>query len=244
MYNFLKKTGEILSDLVYPLRCPICDGILSRGDFVCKTCRPKLPFITTGRCRICGKPVEEGEELCEDCKIHSHLFRSGMGLFLYDETMKNTMAALKYKGRREYGTALGGLLYEYSKDRLRLWKPEVIVPVPVHPDRERIRGYNQAEVIARSLSGYAGIPVSSKAVVRCAGTAAMKGLSAEQRKDNLKSAFAAGVEPVREKSVLLIDDIMTTGATLDAVSAVLLKEGADDIRFLTVCIGKGFMLQY
>ena len=222
-------------------------------------------------CEKCGKPVEKlsrkeaygsGSEiterchepqpdemkdsfiyLCDDCRDTKHEFTMGRAAFVYDNVMRKCMSALKYGGRREYGETLGLLLYERFAELLRSWKPDGIVAVPVHPDRLKKRGYDQAYVIAEAVSKRSGIPVMKDVVIRTKNTRAMKVLGAGERRKNMEEAFAPGKSEVYIKKVLIIDDIYTTGSTMDAVSRVLKARGCKDIRFLTVCIGHGFMLQ-
>lgn len=240
----MKHAAEAVLDLLYPRRCPVCDGILPRGLLLCPECERKLPYVPTRRCAKCGKPVEEHEEFCDDCRKTVHDFDEGIGIFMYDETMRRTMAAFKFKGRQEYGKALGTLTYLASRDKLERWKPDVIVPIPLHRGRLRKRGFNQAEEIASEISVRSGIPLETGAVMRSSSTLAMKGLGAAERQENLEKAFAAGPHPVSGGRILLVDDIYTTGSTMDAASRVLREEGASFISFLAVCIGKGFMVEY
>ncbi|MEE3420459.1 MAG: ComF family protein [Lachnospiraceae bacterium] len=238
------KFYENVLDLVYPRRCPICHGIAPWGEDICPECREKLPFVTTKRCRKCGKPVEDFETLCDDCKATPHIYDEGMGLLLYNETMRDTMAYLKFKGRREYGAVLGRVLAASVPDKIRRWQPDAVVPVPVHRDKLISRGYNQAEEIARPLAERYGIPLRTDLVVRREKTAAMKALNKKERFQNLKGAFAVPDGVRVPPRILIVDDIYTTGATIDAMSAVLIDNGAAHVYFLTVCIGMGFMVRY
>lgn len=240
-----KKTlsGAVL-DLIYPPHCPICHDLAPWGMDMCPECRKKLPYVTTKRCRKCGKPVESFETFCDDCRKVPHAYDEGMGLFLYDETMKETLVYLKYKGRKEYGRVLGRLLAEAVPDKIRLWKPDVIVPVPVHRDRLRTRGFNQAEVIARPIADRYGIPLENGLVVRTAKTVANKRLTRAERLVNMQKAFSVANGAHVPANVLIVDDIYTTGATIDAMSTCLRERGAKHVYFLTVCIGMGFMVRY
>lgn len=239
-----KKAFSLCLDLLFPPRCPVCHGIAPWGKEICPECVKKLPYVTGKRCRKCGKPVEPYETLCDDCRRMSHFYDEGIGLFLYDETMRETMAYLKYKGRKEYGRALGELLADAVPDLIHRWNPDVIVPVPVHPDRLRERGYNQAEEIAKPLAARYCLPVRNDLVVRQGKTVAMKKLSREERMENMRRAFSVSAEEKVPKKILIIDDIYTTGATVDAMSQLLLERGAVHVWFLTVCIGMGFMVRY
>ncbi len=238
------KTKNLLTDLLYPPRCPVCGQPAPFGLKICPECRKRLPVIETKRCRKCGKPIEDFDVLCPDCVREDHLYDRGLGIYMYDETMKRAISELKYKGRREYGEVFGELLYENARSELMYWKPDCLIPIPLHPAREAERGYNQARIISEALSKRCGIPVRSDILTRTMETDRMKELSAKDRINNMIRAFEVS-EGCRElRSVVLIDDIYTTGSTVDAASAVLRRAGIDEIYFLAVCIGGGFMVSY
>lgn len=231
-------------DLIYPQRCPICHDIVEPGyEMVCGSCLKELPLVCEPKCRKCGKPVPEGETLCHDCTVIAHDFTEGMGIFLYDEVMRRSMYKFKYLGRREYGRFYGAAAWIYGKEKLRSWKPQAIVPIPVHVSRKRKRGYNQAEVIALVLGHYMNIPVAGDALIRCTKTVAQKELSMEERRRNLEHAFAVTGISFPWKRILLVDDIYTTGSTMDSAAKVLKSYGIEEIYCLSICIGKGFVIQ-
>lgn len=237
----LKKTA----DLIYPPRCPICHDIRQPGRMlICDECVKKLPFVTGPTCRKCGKPIDpEDGERCFDCSGQEHVFDRGMGVFLYNDVMRKSIHYFKYKGRMEYGTFYAHCAWKAARENLELWKPQVIVPVPVHKMRLRRRGYNQAEIIGKELSRLTGIPCETGYVRRVTRTRAQKDLSPEERRKNLEHAFAPGRLSAEGKRVLLVDDIYTTGSTMDAVSRILKQGGAKEIYALSICIGRGFMVQ-
>ena len=238
-----KGFTDLALDLLYPRRCPVCGQTAPFGRKICPQCRRRLPVIETRRCRKCGKPVEDFDALCPDCEKTEHLYDRGLGIYRYDETMRRAMAELKYKGRLEYGEAFGELLYENARSELMLWKPDCLIPIPLHPARERERGYNQAEVISRALAAKSGIPVRTDILFRTLDTDRMKELTAKERMYNMMRAFTAEKQDTVRRAVL-IDDIYTTGTTMDAASAALRQAGIDEIYFLAVCIGAGFMVSY
>ena len=128
-------------------------------------------------------------------------------------------------------------MYLYGKDLLVLWQPQMIVPVPLHWRKQKIRGFNQAELLARELSRYTGIPVNTRLLKKNHATRSQKKLDAAGRKQNLKEAFQVVGNPAG-KRILLIDDVYTTGSTMDVVSRALLGKGASHVFFLTLCIGR------
>lgn len=242
----LREAGTMTLDLLYPRRCPICHGIAPYGSRICPECRRKIPYIVTKRCLKCGKPVEEGMNFCDDCLKTPHSYTEGVGVFLYDDTMRQSIAELKYRGRPEYGEVLGDLVFGEMEEKIAYWKPDVIVPIPLHPDRLAKRGYNQAELIAGRIAERSGVPMESGLLARRNATRVMKKLDAKERKSNMSRAFEV---PQNAKvqvppKVLLVDDIYTTGSTIDAASEALLAAGARYVFFLTVCIGGGFMVRY
>ena len=225
-------------DLLYPRRCPLCHRILrERHELICPDCAGSIQPISGPRCYKCGKPVKEEEEYCRDCQTSPGAFDQGIGIFLYDDRMKYSIMKYKYFGCREYSRFYGKALYLYGKERLEFWKPQMIVPVPLHWRKQRKRGFNQAELLARELSRYTGIPVNTGLLKKKHATRSQKKLDAAGRKKNLKEAFQVVGNPVG-KRILLIDDVYTTGSTMDVLAGALLGKGAAHVFFLTLCIGR------
>ena len=227
---------KTLADLFFPPRCAVCDTVLPFGEEgICRDCSVRLPYVEEPRCFGCGRTVEnEEEEFCGDFVRKKHLFLRGYPVLRYVPPVSDAMAALKYHGRAEYASFYGGLIADRFADQWKELMPDVLVPVPVHPHRLRKRGYNQAALIADAISGKTGIPVNERILVRGTDTVAQKKLSREERALNLRSAFRPGPEKP-PATVLLVDDIFTTGATADACTEVLLRSGAERVYVTTVC---------
>ena len=151
--------------------------------------------------------------------------------------MRRSVTRYKYYGCREYGDFYARAMYRYAQKELREWNPDLIVPVPVHRSKERMRGFNQAAYLAEKLSCYTGIMTDTNLVRKVIKTKSQKKLNALQRRKNLEKAFAVS-EEVRGKDILVIDDVYTTGSTIDAMASCLKKKGAENVYFLTVCIGR------
>ncbi|MGN0335861.1 MAG: ComF family protein [Lachnospiraceae bacterium] len=226
-------------DILYPARCPVCHGVIRGKGRVCRECREKLAYIREPRCKKCGKQLEKKEqEYCRDCMRYEHDYTRGGAVFAYDEVMKQSIYRFKYHNRREYAAFYAEEMYRVFAKTLNCWKPEVILPVPMHAGKKRKRGFNQAELVAAELGKLAKIPVDTGALVRKKKTVPQKELTRSDRKRNLKDAFLfAAPKDKKYERVLLIDDIYTTGATLDAVSEVLRKNQIKNIFFLTICVG-------
>ena len=234
---------KILSDLVFPRRCPVCDGVLSARDgqqLICSTCIPKIKYIKSPRCYKCGKQLDEEEtEYCLDCRSKEHAFERGLALYDY-LSVRLSMYRFKYSGRREYAGFFGRDMAEHFGDYFKKTGIDAIVPVPMYEAKKRTRGYNQAEVLADSLGKELGIPVMKDLVKRTRNTRPMKMLSPVERAANLKNAFIIGQFDVKLRKILVVDDIYTTGCTTDAVANVLKAAGVLEVYFAALSIGEGF----
>ena len=189
----------------------------------------------------CGKQLEtEEQEYCHDCATREHVFDRGVAAFAYSDSMKKSMYAFKYNNRREYAQFYADAIAEKYGDIIKIWGPQVIVPVPLHKARLRKRGYNQAEILAKALSRRLGIPVDAGCLLRIKNTTPQKKLNDRQRCNNINNAFQMTKYSVEYKKILLIDDIYTTGATINECAMVMKKSGVEKVFFATVCIGRGF----
>ena len=218
---------ETILNILFPRRCPVCGEIVEPpGGLICPACFHKLSFVKQPVCKKCGKEIQDAaEEFCGDCTKRRHAFESGLALMNYDETARRSMAWIKYKNKREYLDFYGAALAARYENQIRRMQVDVLVPVPVHPSRKRARGFNQAEVLAVCLGKRLGIPVGSGMLIRDKKTKPQKELSAADRLKNLSGAFRAGTIPEGIKTVLLVDDIYTTGSTVEACARALRSAG-------------------
>lgn len=231
-------------DFFYPARCPGCDGILETGEKksgFCRKCAPKIRMVGDAQCLKCGRPLANAaDEYCPDCAKKKHAFGQGKGVFCYEGPMKPAMYRFKYGNRRGYGRIFADVAARRYGAWLRRAGVDCIVPVPMFSRKKRLRGYNQAEAFARELGHILGVPVEARALRRVRMTLPQKGLNYAQRKYNLKNAFKLWKSSVKSKSILIVDDIYTTGSTMDEASRVLKGGGAGKIYCLSVCIGRGY----
>ncbi len=234
------KLHRLCLQLLFPLRCPVCDDIVTPfGEKICLSCLKKLKYVTPPRCLKCGKKLEEEEqEYCHDCSVRKHLFVRGRALYEYD-SVAASVYRFKYGNRREYADFYGEEVARYLGDFIRQVQPDVLIPIPLHPARKRKRGYNQALLLANAISRYTGVPVCDKILLRVKNTVPLKQLNPKERQNNLKKAFQLRGNDVKLKTIILIDDIYTTGSTMDEAALVLLKEGAEQIYFITLACGAG-----
>jgi ComF family protein len=232
-------------DLIFPRRCPVCGDIVQpRGALICPDCIARLDSVHEPFCLKCGKQVlAEREEYCYDCSRHTRSFESGRAVFNYNQTAKESVTAIKYRNRREYLDFYAESMAHRYRGIVSRWQPEALIPVPVHPSRRRKRGFNQAEELAQRLSARWGIPTQSRLLLRVKKTLPQKKLTPEERFRNLQEAFAVNPDFVRNgtvpETVVLIDDIYTTGSTIEACTRVLKAAGVKRVWFLTICIGYG-----
>ena len=230
---------DFILDIIFPRRCAVCDTVLFLGQKeICEKCKNSLEYFSGALCFRCGKPVKEEEEYCYDCRNKEHFYRQGAALFPY-EYIRTSLYRFKYAGRREYAGFYGRQMAVRFEEKKILWKAQALVPVPLHKKKQKRRGYNQAELIARELSQYWGIPVNTKLVIRSKNTRPMKEIVGTDRQNNLKKAFKLGVNDVKLNTIIIIDDIYTTGSTIDAVAKVCRQAGIENIYFLTVSVGYG-----
>ncbi|MDD6212244.1 MAG: ComF family protein [Clostridiales bacterium] len=244
-YKYIEGTEtvkEILLSLLFPRRCPVCQEIVEPvGEKICPSCRKKISFICEPCCQKCGKPIlKEEDEWCYDCQQHVRTFDCGVSLMNYDKIGRRTMKAFKYQGRQEYADFYMEELFSRHGKELRGFRPDCIIPVPIHKSRRRKRGYNQAELLAKRLGKRLQIPVECDLLVRYRKTTAQKELNAQERQRNLEKALRVRFLPKGMERVILVDDIYTTGSTAEACTRVLKKAGVGRVMVVTVCIGNNF----
>lgn len=238
--NLQNKVWEKLLDLLFPRRCPVCDQpVKPFGALICDACREIPVSIGEVYCMKCGKPLD-GEELeyCTDCRQTGHVYDAGRAVFVY-HSVSDAIYRFKYRGRQEYAEYFAECMAQKLGDWIRQKQVQALVPVPIHTERRRARGYNQAELLAESLGRKLGIPVRTDLISRVKKTKPMKDLSPSERQNNLKKAFKICCNDVKLDTIVIIDDIYTTGSTVDAMSRELRAAGIRRIYFAALAVGKG-----
>ena len=233
-------------EILYPLECPVCQKLLSgreeKNKGIHAACYRRLKRIQEPMCRKCGKPVlSQQQEYCYDCVKRPGSFESGHGLWLYDRCSSDSIFAYKYGRKREYAAFYIKALVHFYGEWIRECRVQQLVPVPVSRQKKRQRGFNQAELLAEGIGEALHIPVNARGLVRIHSTAPQKELGKEERRKNLEKAFQADAARFKGvKRVLLIDDIYTTGSTVEYCTRALKKVGVEKVWFLTLCIGGPF----
>lgn len=229
-----------IKELLFPRRCAVCDEIVKFGkNTICNGCRDKFKTITEPWCLKCGKKLKSAEgEYCADCRKGNHCFTRGRAVFEYDSVV-HSLYRFKYQGRQEYAEYYGKYAADFLKDEMEFRRADAIIPVPLHYLRQRKRGYNQAALVAEVISKEWNIPVKHNLIVRRKNTKPLKGFNPSQRQNNLKKAFKILQNDVKLDTIVIIDDVYTTGSTIDAMAQVLQSVGISRIYFLTLTIGRG-----
>ncbi len=191
----------------------------------------------------CGKPLENHEqEYCYDCAHSQHSFERGAALWVHKEPVNVSIYRFKFHNQRRFGRYYAAEMAKKYKELLKKWKVEMLVPIPLYPAKQRRRGYNQAAIVAGELGRELGIAVDTKALKRMKRTKPQKSLNPSERKRNLEHAFFVSGdkrEQLEGKTVLLVDDIYTTGSTLNEAAKTLKAAGAEKVFYLTISIGQG-----
>lgn len=229
--TFIKPSLNLwaLLDWIFPPFCVHCQKL---GYEVCPDCWngiPQLSGVLT--CSRCGKQIAKGH-ICRACRDLSPAYDQLKSWANYDDTVREIVIGIKYQRR----LGLVRYLTPAVAELIRNWRIDidVMAPVPLGEKRLRERGYNQADLIARPLAKTLRIPYHPPALRRVRETRSQVGLDAEERRSNLSSAFTANPEICRDQSILILDDIATTGATLDACAAALREVGAKNVFCVTV----------
>lgn len=227
-------------NLLFPSRCPICDSLLDKGSMICKECAIIPRIVPAPRCMKCGKHIESADEMyCFDCKKFPKNFVSGAALYEYD-SVHDSINDMKNGGRPEYATFYGNMMAERLGPLIKSFKPDALVPIPLHETKMRKRGYNQAQLLADVISERLSIPVRNDLLERTVKTKEQKKMTDLQRQNNLVGAFHIRQNDVKLYNVVLVDDVYTTGSTLNEAAKTLREGGVQNVYFVTLAIGRGY----
>ncbi|MSQ22801.1 MAG: ComF family protein [Dehalococcoidia bacterium] len=217
-------------DLLFPKRCVGCDR---EGAFLCQKCLAELPRVEPPFCFLCGQPGRLMMRLCPSCWERPLEIDGIRAPYRMEGAIRQVVHGLKYQYVRALAPDLGHLLSEFIAGSNL--PADVLVPVPLHPRRERSRGYNQSLLLARETGKVVGLPVDDKALRRIRATPSQaRSSSQKERRANVANAFAAETSLAEGRRILLVDDVCTTGATPEACAIALKEAGATSVWGLTL----------
>ena len=234
----MKSLLYSLSDFFFPPQCLLCNTSFTpeNSRYFCNKCYDDFSFIKSPVCKKCGLPFQtrEGEDhLCGQCITGKHFFDKARSVSTYDKTLRKALHGFKYNKKSLLSKPLSQILAAYGENLLNQKEYDAIVPVPLHSKRLRQRGYNQALILAKRVGKAWGIKVDIKSLERVKWTIPQTVLSKNERRKRIRGSFSCSPERVRDKNLLIIDDIYTSGSTVSECARILKKNGALKVDVLT-----------
>ncbi len=206
-----------------------------RKGLIHPQCVKAFSVIGDMRCMKCGRPLKHTEEeLCVYCRGRTHNFDLGIALYRYDDAMSASIFRYKYGNRREYAEFFSREMTRLLLPDLRRLSPQALTAIPISRRKHRKRGYNQAALLSSGIGALTGIPVYNDLLIRVRDTLPQKTLDSAGRIKNLKKAFKIARNDVKLNSIMVIDDIYTTGSTVDEAAAVLKAYGIGRVYVMTL----------
>jgi ComF family protein len=234
----LKNVTSRVLDLLLPPLCLICDEPVGSAATLCPVCWKKIQFIAPPLCQCCGAPFDipvEAGTLCGACLTQAPHFQSARAAMLYDEASRKLILGFKHGDRTYMTQALA--VWMQRADSAVIAQADALIPVPLHRWRLFKRRYNQSALLAQQIGGLAGKPVFPDALRRTRDTPSQGHMKRKERQENVRGAFMTAPRYknlIEEKTLILIDDVMTTGATVEECARVLLAAGAKQVHVLTL----------
>ncbi len=216
-------------DLLFP---PYCAGCRRPGTRWCATCQAAVQLLPETVCPSCGQSVPQVGERCAACRLHPPAFDVLRSWAVFASPLQEALHTLKYRRNLGVGEALARQMAPFVRNLG--WQTEVFIPIPLSDVRLKERGYNQVGLVARPLAWLLGWRYQPQALTRIRATRSQVGLSVAERRSNVRDAFQARPSLVQGRRVTLIDDVATTGATLDAAAQALRRAGAAEVRAITI----------
>lgn len=228
--------GAKLVDMLFPPVCLHCHKrIADQKMWLCGACHEKLSFIPEQHCPKCGYPTEQEE--CFNCAENHYSFKQAVSVFLFQDSARTLVHELKYTGLTDIADWFANQMYKNLLADKDLQDIDYVTAVPLHRVRRRERGFNQSDLIAKALASRMNSKFTDQALRRKTYTKSQTILNSTSRRQNLKGAFSVGRLNPSGLSFLLIDDVFTTGTTVNEATKVLLKAGAKQVFVMTACHG-------
>lgn len=238
----LEELAETILDVLYPQsqKCVVCDnkanGHLING--ICSNCMQFMPFINEDSCLRCGKALVKDKEKCMECDGITLYFEQAMSVFEYSPALQRLIYRFKYGEETYLYRNLGDFMAQKLKSNIS-WDYDFLIPVPLHKKRSLHRGYNQAYLLTKSISQSLNVHIAKDVLHRTKDTMVQAGLKKTDRLENLKGAFEVSKgNYLKDKKIVLVDDIYTTGSTVNECSRVLREAGAEKVYVLALAAGR------
>ena len=232
--RLIQVTRNSIFSLLFPWECPGCRLLLPYPQVVCDACASSLSKIEDPYCRRCGNPfpMHWKVSICSDCYLRKPVLTKTRSVYYYQDLVREMIHAAKFSKKARILRFFSGEIYHLARKEFPS-KIDAIVPVPLHRGREWERTFNQAERIADEISGYWGIPVF-KALRKVGRTKPQSSLSEYARRKNVRGAFVWNPKIQAPRSIVLVDDVLTTGATLQECARALRKAGVRRVYGITI----------
>jgi ComF family protein len=238
---WLRKLGDAAVDLLFPPRCVICHRL---GAWFCAACTQEVELIQPPVCRRCGLPLPAPEAhsgtqwLCRRCQAAPPILDAQRAAAYHAEPLRQAIHEFKYRDLRSLAAPLGQLMAEQWAVLAPQPDFDSIVPIPLHPRRQRERGYNQSALLAQELGRCLQKPVAQGVLIRIRATIPQVGLNPAQRQNNVQGAFRCVGNTLSSMKVLLVDDVYTTGSTLASACLALREAGVTSVQAYTLARAK------
>nr|WP_284706100.1 ComF family protein [Wolbachia pipientis] len=220
-------------NLIFPNVCVSCECIIDKNHDLCDECGKKISFLTKHYCNVCGTVISDNIYTCGKCIANPPPFKVLRSAFAYDQHSKNMIINFKFFDNLNYVKTYVKWMYQANWDIFQ--DAEIIIPIPLHKMRLLKRKYNQAALLAGELSKLSNLFYAPLAIKRLRHTTPQAGLSLKQREKNLTRAFkTSNKEIIKNKIVILVDDVVTTGATVRSCSQEILNSGAREVGVLSL----------
>lgn len=244
--NIFRNVSGFIADFIFPPRCALCGKVYRKTSFtekvyICDHCKSKIRFTEnfSSLCKKCSRPISDDDILCLGCQIFRHNFDIGFSCALYEKEMRLSLLSYKFSEQHYKYRTYAAIMLDKIQNTSPFPEFDVIATVPLSKKRRKKRGFDHVAPIARYLSKATGIHYEKNGIIKIKDTPPQSKLTLEERRLSVKGAFKVNDKSdFRGKSVLLIDDIYTTGSTVDEIAKILKKKGAEYITVLTLCITK------
>ena len=234
--GFWRNLADAALDLVYPPCCVACGAVLPFGqtEAVCGICAKLLPNAPEQVCVVCGRERHEEPEICEDCRTEQFAFTHCFTLYPYTDVVSGMILRYKSGGHPAAAKGLAALLHaRFPKESLP--DVDIILPVPGHARKNRARGFSQTALLAHAYTALCGLRFDGETLFAARETQKQSSLRAEERRLNVQNAYAVrNPAAVAGQTVLVLDDVFTTGATMDACAKALKNAGAKEVYGIVI----------